>query len=186
LHELNFFLLQPAEEVRKEREVEKVKEIQGDKSEGEVAKRETKEVQTNELRAEKASLKATKKTKTMQCKVILLDGTEYTCDLEVSPGAECRAVLLCGMEIASPLFVAWPSEYVFLFYQVPMCQFVASLHLNSSMEEGHHLHFTQYFLTLRISLEDVLPVSTHSPWFCALMYACSEWALNILTITSGC
>ncbi|XP_073930828.1 band 4.1-like protein 2 isoform X4 [Castor canadensis] len=73
---------QPAEEVRKEREVEKVKEIQGDKSEGEVAKRETKEVQTNELRAEKASLKATKKTKTMQCKVILLDGTEYTCDLE--------------------------------------------------------------------------------------------------------
>ncbi|XP_047588149.1 band 4.1-like protein 2 isoform X6 [Lutra lutra] len=71
---------QPAEEVRKERE-EKVKEMQEDKSEA-AAKRETKEVQTNELKAEKASQKASKKTKTVQCKVILLDGTEYTCDLE--------------------------------------------------------------------------------------------------------
>ncbi|XP_032699370.1 band 4.1-like protein 2 isoform X13 [Lontra canadensis] len=71
---------QPAEEVRKERE-EKVKEMQEDKSE-EAAKRETKEVQTNELKAEKASQKASKKTKTVQCKVILLDGTEYSCDLE--------------------------------------------------------------------------------------------------------
>ncbi|KAM4866036.1 band 4.1-like protein 2 isoform 3-T3 [Thomomys bottae] len=73
---------QPVEEVKEETEEEKVKEIQIDKSEGETAKRETKEVQTNELKAEKASLKATKKTKTVQCKVILLDGTEYTCDLE--------------------------------------------------------------------------------------------------------
>ncbi|XP_045860627.1 band 4.1-like protein 2 isoform X6 [Meles meles] len=71
---------QPAEEVRKERE-EKAKEMQEDKSE-EAAKRETKEVQTNELKAEKASQKASKKTKTVQCKVILLDGTEYSCDLE--------------------------------------------------------------------------------------------------------
>ncbi|XP_012882299.1 PREDICTED: band 4.1-like protein 2 isoform X2 [Dipodomys ordii] len=73
---------QPAEEVKEEKEEEKVKEIQIDKSEGEAAKRETKEVQTNELKAEKASLKATKKTKTVQCKVTLLDGSEYTCDLE--------------------------------------------------------------------------------------------------------
>ncbi|XP_049510314.1 band 4.1-like protein 2 isoform X7 [Panthera uncia] len=69
---------QPADEVSKERE-EKAKEIQEDKSE---AKRETKEVQTNELKSEKASQKATKKAKTVQCKVTLLDGTEYSCDLE--------------------------------------------------------------------------------------------------------
>ncbi|XP_045699843.1 band 4.1-like protein 2 isoform X6 [Phyllostomus hastatus] len=72
---------QPAKEVRKEREDEK--EIQEDKSE-EAAKRETKEVQTNELKAEKAAQKATKKAKTVQCKVTLLDGTEYSCDLEKS------------------------------------------------------------------------------------------------------
>ncbi|XP_022412237.1 band 4.1-like protein 2 isoform X4 [Delphinapterus leucas] len=71
----------PVEEVSKEREEENVKEIQEDKSD-EAAKRETKEVQTNELKAEKASQKATKKTKTVQCKVTLLDGTEYSCDLE--------------------------------------------------------------------------------------------------------
>ncbi|XP_034525041.1 band 4.1-like protein 2 isoform X7 [Ailuropoda melanoleuca] len=71
---------QPAEEVGKERE-EKVKEMQEDKSE-EAAKRETKEVQTNELKAERALQKAGKKTKAVQCKVILLDGTEYSCDLE--------------------------------------------------------------------------------------------------------
>ncbi|XP_075859067.1 band 4.1-like protein 2 isoform X4 [Microcebus murinus] len=74
---------QPDELVSKEREEEKVKELQEDKSEGATAsKRVTKEVQTNELKAEKASQKATKKTKTVQCKVILLDGTEYSCDLE--------------------------------------------------------------------------------------------------------
>ncbi|XP_014636711.1 PREDICTED: band 4.1-like protein 2 isoform X3 [Ceratotherium simum simum] len=72
---------QPAEEVSKGREEEKVKEIQEDKSE-EAARRETKEVQTNELKAEKASQKATKKTKTVPCKVTLLDGSEYSCDLE--------------------------------------------------------------------------------------------------------
>ncbi|XP_055247654.1 band 4.1-like protein 2 isoform X9 [Gorilla gorilla gorilla] len=72
---------QPTELVSKERE-EKVKETQEDKLEGAAAKRETKEVQTNELKAEKASQKVTKKTKTVQCKVTLLDGTEYSCDLE--------------------------------------------------------------------------------------------------------
>ncbi|XP_033619124.1 band 4.1-like protein 2 isoform X14 [Fukomys damarensis] len=73
---------QPAEEVRKEKEEEEVKEIQEDKSEGQAAKRETKEVQTSELKAENASQKASKKTKSIQCKVVLLDGTEYSCDLE--------------------------------------------------------------------------------------------------------
>ncbi|XP_037700792.1 band 4.1-like protein 2 isoform X8 [Choloepus didactylus] len=73
---------QPAEEESKEREKEKVKEMQEDKPEGEAAKRETKEVQTNELKAEKASQRATKKTKTVQCRVTLLDGTEHSCDVE--------------------------------------------------------------------------------------------------------
>ncbi|XP_013365637.1 PREDICTED: band 4.1-like protein 2 isoform X2 [Chinchilla lanigera] len=72
---------QPAEKVRKEREEEKVTETQEDKS-GEAANRETKEVQTNELKAENASQRASKKTKTVQCKVALLDGAEYSCDLE--------------------------------------------------------------------------------------------------------
>ncbi|XP_037056405.1 LOW QUALITY PROTEIN: band 4.1-like protein 2 [Peromyscus leucopus] len=72
---------QPAEEVRKDRE-EKIKEMQEDKLEGEAAKRETKEVQTSELKAELASQKTAKKTKTVLAKVTLLDGTEYSCDLE--------------------------------------------------------------------------------------------------------
>ncbi|XP_078226219.1 band 4.1-like protein 2 isoform X7 [Callithrix jacchus] len=73
--------MQPTEQVSKGRE-EKVKETQEDILEGEAAKRETKEVQTNELKAEKAFQKVAKKTKTVQCKVTLLDGTEYSCDLE--------------------------------------------------------------------------------------------------------
>ncbi|KAM9679225.1 band 4.1-like protein 2 isoform 7-T11 [Dama dama] len=72
----------PVEEVRKEKEGEKVKETQEAEVMDEAAKRETKEVQTNELKAEKASLKAPKKTRTAQCKVTLLDGTQYCCDLE--------------------------------------------------------------------------------------------------------
>ncbi|XP_070317478.1 band 4.1-like protein 2 isoform X2 [Odocoileus virginianus] len=72
----------PVEEGRKEREGEKVKETQEAEVMDEAAKRETKEVQTNELKAEKASLKAPKKSRTAQCKVTLLDGTQYCCDLE--------------------------------------------------------------------------------------------------------
>ncbi|XP_077759078.1 band 4.1-like protein 2 isoform X6 [Canis aureus] len=70
---------QSAEEVGKGKE--KVDEVQEDASE-EAAKRESKEVQTNELKAEKVAQKAAKKTKMVQCKVMLLDGTEYSCDLE--------------------------------------------------------------------------------------------------------
>ncbi|XP_063477783.1 band 4.1-like protein 2 isoform X23 [Symphalangus syndactylus] len=85
---------QPTELVSKERE-EKVKETQEDKLEGGAAKRETKEVQTNELKAEKASQKVAKKTKTVQCKVTLLDGTEYSCDLEnwLDPAKEIKRQL---------------------------------------------------------------------------------------------
>ncbi|EPY84127.1 erythrocyte membrane protein band 4.1-like protein [Camelus ferus] len=84
---------QPVEAVSKEREEEKVKEIQEDKLD-EAAKRETKEVQTNELKAEKASQKAPKKTKTVQCKVTLLDGTEYTCGLEVHVTPFCYGTFI--------------------------------------------------------------------------------------------
>lgn len=87
---------QPVEEVRKEREGE-VKETQEAEVMDEAAKRETKEVQTNELKAEKASLKAPKKTRTAQCKVTLLDGTQYCCDLEVRQGAGLGAVCVCAM-----------------------------------------------------------------------------------------
>lgn len=73
---------QTAEEVRKDREEEKIKETQEDKLEGEVAKRETEEVQTRELKVEVASQKAAKKTKAILVKAALLDGTEYSCDLE--------------------------------------------------------------------------------------------------------
>lgn len=70
---------QPAE-VRKDKEEEVIQDTQ--EEEVGAAKRETKEVQTSELKAEVASQKPTKKTKTVLAKVTLLDGTEYSCDLE--------------------------------------------------------------------------------------------------------
>ncbi|XP_031236489.1 band 4.1-like protein 2 isoform X3 [Mastomys coucha] len=73
---------QSAEEVRKDKEEETIQDTQEEKLEGGAAKRETKEVQTSELKAEMAFQKATKKTKTVLAKVTLLDGTEYSCDLE--------------------------------------------------------------------------------------------------------
>ncbi|XP_072499420.1 band 4.1-like protein 2 isoform X8 [Notamacropus eugenii] len=80
-HSVSSAETQPAKEDSKEIEAAKVEGIQEDK-EGEAAKRETKEVQTTELKAEKAAQKASKKMKTVLCKVMLLDGTEYSCDLE--------------------------------------------------------------------------------------------------------
>uniref|UniRef100_A0A8C3TSI7 Erythrocyte membrane protein band 4.1 like 2 n=1 Tax=Catharus ustulatus TaxID=91951 RepID=A0A8C3TSI7_CATUS len=44
--------------------------------------RETKEVQTAEIKIDNVPQKSPKKIKTVQCKVMLLDGTEYSCDLE--------------------------------------------------------------------------------------------------------
>ncbi|XP_056674759.1 band 4.1-like protein 2 isoform X18 [Monodelphis domestica] len=81
-HSVSSAETQPAKEDSKEIEVAKVEGIQEEKQEGEAAKRETKEVQTTELKAEKTAQKASKKIKTVPCKVILLDGTEYSCDLE--------------------------------------------------------------------------------------------------------
>ncbi|NWH81701.1 E41L2 protein, partial [Piaya cayana] len=63
----------------KETEVEKVEEEKENKEEKE---RETKEVQTAEIKTENIPRKSPRKIKTVQCKVMLLDGTEYSCDLE--------------------------------------------------------------------------------------------------------
>uniref|UniRef100_A0A8C8VPB6 Erythrocyte membrane protein band 4.1 like 2 n=1 Tax=Pelusios castaneus TaxID=367368 RepID=A0A8C8VPB6_9SAUR len=76
-HSLSSADTQPAKEDSKETEIKKVSEEQEEKQKIE-GKRETKEVQTAEIKMEKAP----KKIKTVQCKVMLLDGTEYSCDLE--------------------------------------------------------------------------------------------------------
>ncbi|XP_027736384.1 band 4.1-like protein 2 isoform X3 [Empidonax traillii] len=65
----------------KEMEVEKVAEKK-EENEEEKEKRETKEVQTAEIKTDDIPQKSPKKIKTVQCKVMLLDGTEYSCDIE--------------------------------------------------------------------------------------------------------
>uniref|UniRef100_A0A8C9N7T2 Erythrocyte membrane protein band 4.1 like 2 n=1 Tax=Serinus canaria TaxID=9135 RepID=A0A8C9N7T2_SERCA len=62
-------------------QVEEVAEKNEEKQE-EKEKRETKEVQTAEIKIDTIPQKSPKKIKTVQCKVMLLDGTEYSCDLE--------------------------------------------------------------------------------------------------------
>uniref|UniRef100_A0A8C0VHH8 Erythrocyte membrane protein band 4.1 like 2 n=1 Tax=Cyanistes caeruleus TaxID=156563 RepID=A0A8C0VHH8_CYACU len=61
---------------------EKQVEEGGEKKEEKEEKRETKEVQTAEIKIDNIPQKSPKKIKTVQCKVMLLDGTEYSCDLE--------------------------------------------------------------------------------------------------------
>ncbi|KFQ22204.1 Band 4.1-like 2, partial [Mesitornis unicolor] len=80
-HSVSSAETQPAKEGGKETEVEKVAEEKEEKQE-EQEKRETKEVQTAEVKTEDIPQKSPKKIKTVQCKVMLLDGTEYSCDLE--------------------------------------------------------------------------------------------------------
>ncbi|KAM9241092.1 band 4.1-like protein 2 [Leptosomus discolor] len=80
-HSVSSAETQPAKEDGKETEVEKVAEEKEEKQE-EKEKRETKEVQTAEIKTENIPQKSPKKVKTVQCKVMLLDGTEYSCDLE--------------------------------------------------------------------------------------------------------
>ncbi|NXT46616.1 E41L2 protein, partial [Pluvianellus socialis] len=77
-HSVSSAETQPSKDV-KETEVEKVAEEKEEKQE---EKRETKEVQTTEIKTENIPQKSPKKSKTVQCKVMLLDGTEYSCDLE--------------------------------------------------------------------------------------------------------
>ncbi|XP_071405182.1 band 4.1-like protein 2 isoform X8 [Pithys albifrons albifrons] len=71
--------MQPVKEDGKEVEVEKVAEK---KEENEEKQRETKEVQTAEIKTDSIPQKSPKKIKAVQCKVMLLDGSEYNCDLE--------------------------------------------------------------------------------------------------------
>ncbi|NWY93443.1 E41L2 protein, partial [Loxia curvirostra] len=73
--------VRPSKEDGKETEVEEVAEKNEEKQE-EKEKRETKEVQTAEIKIDTIPQKSPKKIKTVQCKVMLLDGTEYSCDLE--------------------------------------------------------------------------------------------------------
>ncbi|XP_077208993.1 band 4.1-like protein 2 isoform X1 [Paroedura picta] len=69
---------QPAKEDRKDI----VSEEKEDKQGIEEGKMETKEVQTAEAVIESAVQKTPKKIRTVQCKVVLLDGTEYSYELE--------------------------------------------------------------------------------------------------------
>ncbi|NXC82889.1 E41L2 protein, partial [Cercotrichas coryphoeus] len=71
----------PSKEDGKETEVEEAAEKKEEKQE-EKENRETKEVQTAEIKIDNIPQKSPKKVKTVQCKVMLLDGTEYSCDLE--------------------------------------------------------------------------------------------------------
>uniref|UniRef100_A0A8D2PPY7 Erythrocyte membrane protein band 4.1 like 2 n=1 Tax=Zosterops lateralis melanops TaxID=1220523 RepID=A0A8D2PPY7_ZOSLA len=63
-------------------QVPEVEEVAEKKEEKQEEKRETKEVQTAEIKIDNIPQKSPKKIKTVQCKVMLLDGTEYSCDLE--------------------------------------------------------------------------------------------------------
>ncbi|XP_049657393.1 band 4.1-like protein 2 isoform X1 [Accipiter gentilis] len=80
-HSVSSAETQPAKEDGKETEVEKLAKEKEEKQ-AEKEKRETKEVQTAEIKTESIPQKSPKKIKTVQCKVMLLDGTEYSCDLE--------------------------------------------------------------------------------------------------------
>ncbi|KAM6465708.1 band 4.1-like protein 2 isoform 2-T2 [Liasis olivaceus] len=68
---------QPAEEDK-----EIVSKATENKQDAEDGKRETKEVQTNEVKVERVLQKTPKKIRIVQAKVVLLDGIEYSCDLE--------------------------------------------------------------------------------------------------------
>ncbi|XP_053142936.1 band 4.1-like protein 2 isoform X12 [Hemicordylus capensis] len=77
-HSVSSAETQPAKEVSKDI----VSEEQEGQKEAEEDKRETKAVQTGEVQTEKTLQKTPKRIRTVQCKVVLLDGTEYSCDVE--------------------------------------------------------------------------------------------------------
>ncbi|XP_060128669.1 band 4.1-like protein 2 isoform X4 [Zootoca vivipara] len=83
---------QPAKEDSKEI----VFEVKEDKQDSEEGQRESKEVQTSEIRIENALPKTPKRTRTVQCKVVLLDGTEYSCDLEKKAKGHVLFDKVCG------------------------------------------------------------------------------------------
>ncbi|KAM7028093.1 band 4.1-like protein 2 isoform 2-T2 [Passerculus sandwichensis] len=80
-HSISSAEIQPSKEDGKDTEVEEVAEKKEETQE-EKEKRESKEVQTAEIKIDNIPKKSPKKIKTVQCKVMLLDGTEYSCDLE--------------------------------------------------------------------------------------------------------
>ncbi|XP_060128676.1 band 4.1-like protein 2 isoform X11 [Zootoca vivipara] len=86
----------PAEEPAKEDSKEIVFEVKEDKQDSEEGQRESKEVQTSEIRIENALPKTPKRTRTVQCKVVLLDGTEYSCDLEKKAKGHVLFDKVCG------------------------------------------------------------------------------------------
>lgn len=53
-------------------------------------------MQTAETKPENIPQKSPKKIKTVQCKVVLLDGTEYSCDLEVRDQVSIESSFLYG------------------------------------------------------------------------------------------
>ncbi|XP_061479829.1 band 4.1-like protein 2 isoform X6 [Rhineura floridana] len=79
--------------IKQDREI--ASEVKEDKQEAEEDKKESKEVQTGEIKAEKPLQKTHKRIRTVQCKVVLLDGTEYSCDLEKKAKAQVLFDKVC-------------------------------------------------------------------------------------------
>ncbi|XP_030742591.1 band 4.1-like protein 2 [Echinops telfairi] len=148
---------QPVKEASKEREEEK-EEIQEEKTEVAVAKRETKEVQTNELRAEKESQKATKKAKTVQCRVTLLDGTEYSCDLEKRAKGQvlfdkvCEHLNLLEKDYFGLLFQENPEQKVFNMPSILDLPWLFTFNVKFYPPDPSQLteDITRYFLCLQL------------------------------------
>nr|XP_028579251.1 band 4.1-like protein 2 isoform X9 [Podarcis muralis] len=91
-HSVSSAETQPAKEDSKEI----VFEVKEDKQDSEEGQRESKEVQTGEIRIERVLPKTPKRTRTVQCKVVLLDGTEYSCDLEKKAKGHVLFDKVCG------------------------------------------------------------------------------------------
>ncbi|XP_053237892.1 band 4.1-like protein 2 isoform X9 [Podarcis raffonei] len=91
-HSVSSAETQPAKEDSKEI----VFEVKEDKQDLEEGQRESKEVQTGEIRIERVLPKTPKRTRTVQCKVVLLDGTEYSCDLEKKAKGHVLFDKVCG------------------------------------------------------------------------------------------
>nr|XP_056712926.1 band 4.1-like protein 2 isoform X5 [Euleptes europaea] len=80
----------------KEGSKDTVSEEKENKQGTEEGKMETKEVQTAEVKIERAVQKTPKKIRTVQCKVVLLDGTEYSCELEKKAKGQVLFDKVCG------------------------------------------------------------------------------------------
>ncbi|XP_063166126.1 band 4.1-like protein 2 isoform X5 [Candoia aspera] len=83
------------ESQRAKEDKEIVAEAMENKQDEEDGKRETKEVQTNEVKVEKVLQKTPKKIRIVQAKVVLLDGIEYSCDLEKKAKGQVLFDIVC-------------------------------------------------------------------------------------------